>query len=122
MDRISIQQNNILALHSEGVQLAIDDFGTGYSALNYLSRYPVNFIKIDKSFVNDVDVQERARALVAVLINMAKVLDVQVVAEGVETAGQLAVLQELGCDFIQGYYFSKPLKLEEFVRFLQQKV
>ena len=122
MDRISVQQNNILALHSEGVQLAIDDFGTGYSALNYLSRYPVNFIKIDKSFVNDVDVQERARALVAVLINMAKVLDVQVVAEGVETAGQLAVLQELGCDFIQGYYFSKPLKLEEFVKFLQQKV
>jgi EAL domain-containing protein (putative c-di-GMP-specific phosphodiesterase class I) len=122
MDRISVQQNNILALHSEGVQLAIDDFGTGYSALNYLSRYPVNFIKIDKSFVNDVDGQERARALVAVLINMAKVLDVQVVAEGVETAGQLAVLQELGCDFIQGYYFSKPLKLEEFVKFLQQKV
>ena len=122
MDRISVQQNNIMALHSEGVQLAIDDFGTGYSALNYLSRYPVNFIKIDKSFVNDVDEQERARALVAVLINMAKVLDVQVVAEGVETAGQLAVLQELGCDFIQGYYFSKPLKMDEFVKFLQQKV
>lgn len=121
MDRISVQQNNILALHSEGVQLAIDDFGTGYSALNYLSRYPVNFIKIDKSFVNDVDSQERARALVAVLINMAKVLNVQVVAEGVETAGQLAVLTELGCDFIQGYYFSKPLKLDDFINFLQQQ-
>jgi len=122
MDRISVQQNNIMALHSQGVQLAIDDFGTGYSALNYLSRYPVNFIKIDKSFINDVDVQERARALVAVLINMAKVLEVKVVAEGVETAGQLAVLEALGCDFIQGYYFSKPLKLDDFVKFLQRKV
>ena len=121
MDRISVQQNNIMALHSQGVQLAIDDFGTGYSALNYLSRYPVNFIKIDKSFVNDVDSQERARALVAVLINMAKVLDVQVVAEGVETAGQLAVLEGLGCDFIQGYHFSKPLKLDDFVKFLLQQ-
>ena len=122
MDRISVQQNNIMALHSHGVQLAIDDFGTGYSALNYLSRYPVNFIKIDKSFINDVALQERARALVAVLINMAKVLDVLVVAEGVETAEQLRVLEELGCDYIQGYYFSKPLQLHDFVEFMRKEV
>lgn len=121
MDRVSVQQQNIAKLHQQGLQLAIDDFGTGYSALNYLSRYPVGFIKIDKSFIVEVALHEKARALVAVLINMAKVLDVQVVAEGVETVAQLQVLQELGCDFIQGYYFSKPLKLADLERFYQQR-
>lgn len=120
MDRISVQQNNILKLHQQGLQLAIDDFGTGYSALNYLSRYPVNLIKIDKSFVTDVAVAEKARSLAAVLINMAKVLDVQVVAEGVETRAQLAVLSELGCDFIQGYFFSKPLRADDLVSFIKK--
>ncbi len=120
MDRISVQQNNIIKLHQQGLQLAIDDFGTGYSALNYLSRYPVNFIKIDKSFIVDVANEDKARSLVAVLINMAKVLDVQVVAEGVETKAQLDVLIELGCDFIQGYYFSKPLRADDFVAFIRQ--
>ena len=120
MDRISVQQNNIIKLHQQGLQLAIDDFGTGYSALNYLSRYPVNFIKIDKSFIVDVATEDKARSLAAVLINMAKVLDVQVVAEGVETKAQLEVLQALGCDFIQGYFFSKPLRAEEFMTFVRQ--
>ncbi|MBU2279432.1 MAG: EAL domain-containing protein [Gammaproteobacteria bacterium] len=120
MDRISVQQNNIIKLHQHGLQLAIDDFGTGYSALNYLSRYPVNFIKIDKSFIVDVASEDKARALAAVLINMAKVLDVQVVAEGVETKAQLDVLTELGCDFIQGYYFSKPLRADDFIAFVRQ--
>lgn len=120
MDRISVQQNNIIKLHQHGLQLAIDDFGTGYSALNYLSRYPVNFIKIDKSFIVDVATEDKARALAAVLINMAKVLDVQVVAEGVETKAQLDVLKDLGCDYIQGYYFSKPLKSDELITFIRQ--
>ncbi len=122
MDRVSVQQQNIARLHQQGLQLAIDDFGTGYSALNYLSRYPVGFIKIDKSFIVEVALHEKARALVAVLINMAKVLDVQVVAEGVETLEQLEVLRQLGCDFIQGYYFSKPLPLLAFQQFCQQQV
>lgn len=119
MDRISVQQNNILKLHQQGLQLAIDDFGTGYSALNYLSRYPVNLIKIDKSFISDVAVAGKAKSLAAVLINMAKVLDVQVVAEGVETQAQLQVLSELGCDFIQGYYFSKPLRADDLIDFVK---
>lgn len=121
MDRLQVQQENIQELHSHGVQLAIDDFGTGYSALNYLSRYPVNFIKIDKSFVNDIVQDERARAMLAVLINMSKVLGVQVVAEGVESAEQLHILQTLDCDFIQGYYFSKPLPADALLQFLQAK-
>jgi diguanylate cyclase (GGDEF)-like protein len=122
MDRVSVPQQNIAKLHQQGLELAIDDFGTGYSALNYLSRYPVGFIKIDKSFIVEVASHEKARALVAVLINMAKVLDVQVVAEGVETEEQLQVLRELGCDFIQGYYFSKPLSLVDLTTFCQQQL
>lgn len=122
MDKVSVQQANVLSLHQQGVQLAIDDFGTGYSALNYLSRYPVDFIKIDKSFINLIAEQDKARALVAVLINMAKVLNVKVVAEGVETAEQFSVLQQLGCDYIQGYYFSRPLPKADFMSLLQQPV
>lgn len=122
MDKVSVQQANVLSLHQQGVQLAIDDFGTGYSALNYLSRYPVDFIKIDKSFINLIAEQDKARALVAVLINMAKVLDVQVVAEGVETAEQFSVLRQLGCDFIQGYYFSRPLAKADLISLLQKPV
>ncbi len=122
MDKVSVQQANVLSLHQQGVQLAIDDFGTGYSALNYLSRYPVDFIKIDKSFINLIAEQDKARALVAVLINMAKVLDVQVVAEGVETAEQFSVLQQLGCDFIQGYYFSRPLAKADLISLVKKPV
>ncbi len=122
MDRLSVQQANVLTLHQHGVKLAIDDFGTGYSALNYLSRYPVDFIKIDRSFIQQVAEQAKARALVAVLINMAKVLNVAVVAEGVEQASQYLMLEALGCDYIQGYYFSRPLQRADFISLLQQPV
>lgn len=120
MDKVSVQQANVLSLHQQGVKLAIDDFGTGYSALNYLSRYPVDFIKIDKSFINHITEQDKACALAAVLINMAKVLDVAVVAEGVETREQFELLIELGCDFIQGYYCARPLAKADFISLLQQ--
>lgn len=121
MDNVSVQQANVERLHQQGVQLAIDDFGTGYSALNYLNRYPVNYIKIDKSFIQNVAVQDKARALVSVLIDMAKVLDIAVVAEGVETAAQFAVLKQLQCDFVQGYYFAKPMARTDFIQFLQHQ-
>ncbi len=120
MDKVSVQQANVLSLHQQGVKLAIDDFGTGYSALNYLSRYPVDFIKIDKSFINHITEQDKARALAAVLINMAKVLDVAVVAEGVETREQFELLIALGCEFIQGYYCARPLAKADFISLLQQ--
>lgn len=121
MDKVTVQQANIQQLHLHGVQLAIDDFGTGYSALNYLNRYPVDYIKIDKSFVQPLAEDDKARALVSVLIDMAKVLDIQVVAEGVETAAQFAVLQQLQCDHVQGYYFAKPLPRTDFIQFLQRQ-
>jgi len=121
MDKVTVQQANIQRLNHQGVQLAIDDFGTGYSALNYLNRYPVDYIKIDKSFVQPLADDEKARALVSVLIDMAKVLDIEVVAEGVETEEQFAVLQQLQCDHVQGYYFAKPLPRTDFIQFLQRQ-
>ncbi len=120
MDTVSVQQSNVLELHQQGVKVAIDDFGTGYSALNYLSRYPVDFIKIDKSFIDHIAEQDKARALVAVLINMAKVLGVQVVAEGVESRAQFDLLGELGCDYIQGYYCARPLAKADLISLLHQ--
>lgn len=96
-------------LAAMGVRLAIDDFGIGYSSLNYLKRFPVNRLKIDRSFVGDLTTDSEDAAIVAAIIGLARGLDLELVAEGVETAEQLAGLQALGCHCFQGYYFSHPL-------------
>lgn len=101
-------------LKSMGVSLAIDDFGTGFSNLTYLKRFPVDKLKLDQSFVADILKSADDLAIPRAVIAMAHGLRLTVVAEGVETAGQLAVLAEHGCDMMQGYYFSKPLPAEDF--------
>lgn len=105
------EQANLLLreLKSLGVKLSIDDFGTGYSSLAYLSRFPVDLLKIDRSFINALEQDSSAAAIATSIIAMAHQLGLQVIAEGVETERQLAFLQRHGCDQIQGYYFSKPL-------------
>ncbi|MBL6946764.1 MAG: EAL domain-containing protein, partial [Rhodospirillales bacterium] len=103
-------------LREMGVRLSIDDFGTGYSSLSYLRRFPVNCLKIDKSFVQDVTVDDGDAKLVEAIINMARSLKLEVVAEGVETDDQMEFLRVRGCDFAQGYYFSKPVPGDEFAR------
>ncbi|ABA90290.1 diguanylate cyclase/phosphodiesterase, PAS, PAS and PAS domain-containing [Syntrophotalea carbinolica DSM 2380] len=96
------------ALRSLGITIAIDDFGTGYSALNYLSRFPIDVLKIDRSFINHIDTDPCKVGLVKVFIALGTNLEMQIVAEGVETVSESASLQKLGCGLAQGYLFGKP--------------
>lgn len=105
-------------LHERNIRMSIDDFGTGYSSLSYLKKFKVYKLKIDQSFVRDITDDPDDKAIVSAIINMASSLGIQTIAEGVETAGQLAFLRLQGCDEVQGYYFSKPLTAEQFETFL----
>ena len=106
-------------LRERGVQVSIDDFGTGYSSLSYLRRFPIDALKIDQSFVGQVTCAGDDTSIVTAVISMARSLKLRVVAEGVETAEQLAFLQLQKCDEAQGYYFSRPLPPQQFVEFVR---
>ena len=102
-------------LKALGVQIAIDDFGTGYSSMSYLKQFPVDILKIDRSFVEGIDEHAGSRSIVTALISVAASLNLNVVAEGVETQAQRELLIDLGCERGQGYYFSKPVSPAEMV-------
>jgi EAL domain-containing protein (putative c-di-GMP-specific phosphodiesterase class I) len=106
-------------VRAAGIHLSVDDFGTGFSSLIYLKRFPVNSLKIDQGFVRDVTTNTEDAALIRAIIKMAETFGLDVIAEGVEHAEQLAFLQQHGCHLIQGYYFSRPLQQEAFVDFLK---
>lgn len=107
------------ALNNKGFKLSIDDFGTGYSSLSYLKKLPAKTIKIDRSFVLDIDKDEDDRSIVAAIIAMARSLGKDVVAEGSETKEHIDALKFLHCNQVQGYYFSKPLRIEKFREFIR---
>jgi diguanylate cyclase (GGDEF)-like protein/PAS domain S-box-containing protein len=106
------------SLRAQGIRLAIDDFGTGYSSLAYLKHFPLDLLKIDKSFIDDIPHLEDDMEIASSIIAMGHILGFKVLAEGVETPEQLAFLQEKGCDMYQGYFQSKPMPAEEFAEFL----
>ena len=106
-------------IQTAGCQIALDDFGTGYSSLSYLRRFSIDVLKIDRSFIKEMTTVDEDRVLVSAIISMAKALNISVVAEGVELKEEVELLTKLGCDAIQGYYFSKPLPTCDLVSFIK---
>ena len=106
------------ALHRMGVELSLDDFGTGYSSLAYLKRFPVGKLKIDRSFVNDLETDPDDWAIASTILSMGRSLRLQVLAEGVETPEQLRQLRKMGCDMAQGFLFSRPLVADDLAELL----
>ena len=104
-------------MRSRGIHLSLDDFGTGHSSLAYLKRFPIDCVKIDRAFIKDTPENTDDVAIARTIVAMAKALDLTTVAEGVETAEQLELLKAMGCDQIQGYFFSRPLSAEDFMVF-----
>jgi diguanylate cyclase len=110
-----IQTRNLQRLRELGVKISLDDFGTGYSALAYLKRFPLDQLKIDRSFMEGLEHVPRAAALVRAVLNIADALGLETVAEGIETPVQHELLTALGCKFGQGYLFARPLPASEIV-------
>ena len=100
-------------LKAMGMKVAIDDFGTGYSSLSYLNSFPSDLLKIDKSFIDKMNLSDSSRQYVAMIISIGHTLDLKVISEGVESADQVDVLKDIGCDYIQGYVWGKPMPPEE---------
>jgi len=108
------------AANSRGIFISIDDFGTGYSSLSYLKTIKANSLKIDKAFINDITFDINDKTIVEAIIRMAHTMGIKVVAEGVETAEQVSILKEYGCNSIQGYYYSRPLVFKDFIEFVKK--
>lgn len=118
LEDLPLVHRGLDALRALGVSLAIDDFGTGYSSMQYLSRLQVDFMKVDKSFVRDADVDRHQQEIVRALVAMAQALGIGVIAEGVETEGQAQLLHELGCGLLQGYLIAHPMPVDDATSWL----
>ncbi len=116
MENIDYTIKTLKRLNEMGVNISVDDFGTGYSSLNYLRYLPIHILKIDRSFINDIDKDLNTRVIVKSIIDVAHSLKLKVTAEGVESTGQLDLLKQMGCDEIQGYLISRPAPMEEILK------
>jgi len=96
-----------------GIKIAIDDFGTGYSSLSYLSKVPADLLKIDKSFIDEMNKSDASKKYVAAIVSMGQIMNMEVISEGVEDDSQIETLREIGCDYIQGFIWGRPLPAEE---------
>ena len=125
MGNVSVAQTWMTQLGEAGLRVYLDDFGTGYSSLSYLKRFPLNAVKIDKSFIHDLAEDSNDKALVNAIVTMAKSLSLDVIAEGVESAEHLRILREMGCRFGQGFLFSPAVQahlFEETVKDIEQRL
>jgi EAL domain-containing protein (putative c-di-GMP-specific phosphodiesterase class I) len=121
MEGSNLAKRTLAALQSRGMQLCMDDFGTGYSSLSYLHRLPLDVLKIDRAFVVRLGQRGENTAIIRTIITLAQHFGLKVVAEGVETTQQLKLLRSLGCEFVQGYLFSRPLSAAEATELLGQQ-
>jgi len=122
MDNPNMIKKVMNELHEKGFVIMMDDFGSGYSSLNTLKEIPVDILKIDMGFLRDADKSTRSRKILASMILMAGWLDIPVIVEGVETRDQVEFLKSVGCNFVQGYYYGKPMPPEEYERLVREKV
>jgi EAL domain-containing protein (putative c-di-GMP-specific phosphodiesterase class I) len=113
--------NMLRCLNQMGLSLAIDDFGTGYSSLAYLKKFPIQKLKIDRSFINDIDVDDSDSVIAKSIIDLAHNMSLQVIAEGVERATQSRWLIDKGCDLVQGFYYSRPLSEEKLMELIEDE-
>jgi EAL domain-containing protein (putative c-di-GMP-specific phosphodiesterase class I) len=112
----------IARIRETGVRIAIDDFGTGYSSLSYLQQFPVDAIKIDRSFTERMSAEGRNFEVTRSIVELGRSLELQIVAEGIEHAGQVAAFQSLGCTHAQGYYYGRPVPADEFTRVISRSI
>jgi EAL domain-containing protein (putative c-di-GMP-specific phosphodiesterase class I) len=121
MSNAGLTIDTLIALKQRGIYISIDDFGTGYSSLSYLKRFPIDAVKIDRSFIQDLEHEgDDAAAIVTATIRLAHAMNLSVVAEGVENTQQRDFLMKYGCDVLQGYYYSKPVSADEFAAMLMR--
>jgi EAL domain-containing protein (putative c-di-GMP-specific phosphodiesterase class I) len=118
----SVVADTLLQYRDAGIQVALDDFGTGYSSMAYLKKFDIDFLKIDQSFVKDIETNPGSRAIAESIIVMAHRLGLKVIAEGIETEGQYGILHAARCDYGQGYLFSKAVPPDDFERLLETRL
>jgi EAL domain-containing protein (putative c-di-GMP-specific phosphodiesterase class I) len=121
MQDVDISAKVLGDLHRMGVRLSIDDFGTGYSSFAYLARFPVHTLKVDRSFVKDISSSDTSHKIVKALVRLAHSLQLNVIAEGVEAAGDMDILKRIRCDMVQGYAYGRPMPFDKFVEFARER-